>query len=169
MILRKGGEEIRSVEAWFTHAPPRGGRHQWRDGRSAKELARAWCPDGGGAMVPPEIAGLFAMQGTLAQLELEWAEPEARVYFDRLPGEPRNTDLAAVGVAGQLRVALSIEAKADEPFGPPVVHELSAAALQVAHDESRGKLNRILSLADALLSVRGGGELYEEAHRPATA
>lgn len=158
MRIVKNDQEIRSVEEWFRHAPPRGGQIQWRDGRSAKELAKAWCPEGAVPGVPLEISELLTTQVALDSLELEWVEPEARVHFDNVPGEPRNADLVAVGEVGQLRVALSVEAKADEPFGQAVVVELSAAVHRVAHDEGRGKLNRILKLADALFSPRRGGE-----------
>jgi hypothetical protein len=36
------GGEIASMWSWFASAPPKGGERQWKDGRSAKELARAW-------------------------------------------------------------------------------------------------------------------------------
>ena len=37
--------------------------------------------------------------------------------FDGIRGEPRNTDLAIVGTSQSGKVAISIEAKADESFG----------------------------------------------------
>ncbi len=46
--IEKGNQEIRSVDDWFRLAPPKRGEHHWQDGRSAKELARAYfCNDGG--------------------------------------------------------------------------------------------------------------------------
>lgn len=142
MNLRKGNIEIRSVEDWFAHAPPRGRSLHWSDGRSAKELARARCSAASGPEVPPEIQSLFASKVELTGFIAEWGEPEARVRFDSVSGEPRNTDLVLVGASGARGVAVSVEAKADESFGPLVVEELSLAAQRVAQDEVRGKLNR---------------------------
>ena len=38
-----GDTRITSVETWRAHAAPKGGDVQWVEGRSAKELAKAWC------------------------------------------------------------------------------------------------------------------------------
>jgi len=46
MRIHKSGHEIRSVEDWFKYAPPKKGELQWKDKRSAKELAQSWFRDG---------------------------------------------------------------------------------------------------------------------------
>jgi len=98
-ILSKGGEAILSVDDWFAKAPPKQGARHWKDNRSAKELAKSWFR--GPHPTPPEELFLFL----------------------RFGGEQRNTDLLVVGTAGPQRVAISIEAKADEPFGDQLVGE----------------------------------------------
>ena len=47
--------QITTVDEWLEWAGPLGGEKQWADGRSAKEVAKAWCrPDGKvGWMDPP--------------------------------------------------------------------------------------------------------------------
>ncbi len=53
--------------------------------------------------------------------------PEHRMLFDSHGGEPRNADLAFVGETPTGKVAVTIEAKADEPFGATVSETLAAA------------------------------------------
>lgn len=53
--IAKNGQLITSVDDWFRHAPPKGGADHWRDGRSAKELARAWI-ESGSVAVPDELS-----------------------------------------------------------------------------------------------------------------
>ena len=40
MILKKHAKDIVDVESWKRHCPPKKGDIQWREGRSAKELAK---------------------------------------------------------------------------------------------------------------------------------
>lgn len=42
-MIGSAASEITSVESWRPHAAPRGGDRHWVDGRSVKELAKAWC------------------------------------------------------------------------------------------------------------------------------
>jgi hypothetical protein len=55
--------------------------------------------------------------------------PEARIFFDRLGGEPRNADLALREEGADGPVAVTVEAKADEPFGAR--HEANARDLDL--------------------------------------
>ena len=76
LILRsQDGKPIQSVDDWFRFAPPKRGAEQWRDGRSAKELARAWfrCPE---ASPPAELNRLLASHPALNGLVVEEAVPE---------------------------------------------------------------------------------------------
>ena len=68
LILRsQDGKPIRSVEDWFRFAPPKRGAEQWRDGRSAKELARAWfrCPE---ASPPAELNRLLRIDAAASRI-----------------------------------------------------------------------------------------------------
>ena len=103
------------------------GSKHWQDGRSAKELAKAFCAPGVPA-VPTELLDLFASSGQLSAVQLTQAWPEHKIRLDSFFGETRNADLAAVGTGNRGAVAVTIEAKADEPFGPTIAHALAAAS-----------------------------------------
>jgi hypothetical protein len=121
-ILSKCGEPILSVDDWFAKAPPKQGARHWKDYRSAKELAKSWfrAPN----PTPPEELLLFLLRAFPAtDLALTDGYPERIIALDRFGGEQRNTDLLVVGSVGSQKVAISIEAKADEPFGDQLVGE----------------------------------------------
>lgn len=116
MRMHKNGE-IHSVEDWFAEAPPKRGIRQWADGRSAKELARAWFPAPGEAHMPEELQTLLDSRPETRQARLAEGEPERVTVFDRCGGEGRNADLVFWGSAPGGRLVACVEAKADEPFG----------------------------------------------------
>src|SRR5690242_18158161 len=148
MQIRVAGQAIQTVEDWFRLAPPRGRERQWKDGYSAKELARAWCPPSG-VCVPSGLVNLLASNATLGAVLLEEAEPEVRVAIDDLPGEPRNADLVALGRAGDTRVAVSVEAKAAEPFGDYVKDVLRRADALIAEGDRTNVPQRVQALSQA--------------------
>jgi len=53
MSVAKNGVTIRTIEDWEKLAPPKSKIH-WKDGRSAKEVARAWL-EVSDPELPPEI------------------------------------------------------------------------------------------------------------------
>jgi len=109
--------EMRSIDDWFAQAPPKRGIKQWVDGRSAKELARAWFPVAGNPQVPAEIISLLESREETCGIVFEVGEPERVTVFDDCGGEGRNADLVVWGRGRHGNVLLSIEGKADEPFG----------------------------------------------------
>jgi len=80
--------------------------------------------------------------------------PEHRVPFDDLPGEPRNADVVAVGDDRNGRLAINIEAKADEPFDQYVRDILLSVARRIAADEPTNSVKRIQNLAHSILPPR---------------
>jgi hypothetical protein len=116
IIESKAGERIRSVKDWFRCAPP---KRQWRDSRSAKELAKAWCGDGA-ASTPAGFLALLRSHELTRELVLERGIPEYVTQLDDIPGEGRNNDMVLIAMAGDRRVIVTVEAKADESFGPQV-------------------------------------------------
>jgi hypothetical protein len=116
--IHKGGHEIRSIDDWFEYAPPKMGARHWKDGRSAKELARSWVRKGY-AFPPEEIRELLeaAFNGEITFHE---AKPECVIELDDFPGENRNCDLVLLLGIGQ-RMVVNVEAKADEPFGDDTI------------------------------------------------
>ncbi len=134
---------------------------QWRAGFSAHALAHCWEQAQG---FPPEVAGVFAQSAIPAfeHLELLLAFPEYRVP---LPGgaRPSQNDLfvLARGGDGQL-VAIMVEGKVAEPFGPTL------GEWQAAESPGRRKrlafLTALLGLGDVPDYIR-----YQLLHRTASA
>jgi hypothetical protein len=150
MRLSAGTLSIRSIDDWYKLAPPKGGDRQWKDGRSAKELARAWCA-AGEPCAPTVIGQLLSPLLSTEQLAACDGWPEHQIPIDDLPGEPPNIDLALVGDGHHGRTAVCIEAKADEPFDDDVLSLLNAAVVKIARDERTGAVERLQRLAERIL------------------
>jgi hypothetical protein len=159
MILYAKGRSITSASEWFASAPPKGKERHWKPYRSALELARAWCEPFERADPPAEIRTLLESHPLSDGADLEGAEgwAELRVRIDDLPGEPRNTDVAFVaslprrGEGAPRRMAVSIEAKADESFGPRFAGAVRAAEARRASGKASNGDARARALATALL------------------
>ena len=149
-IIGKDGNPILSVDGWYAGAPPKGGAAHWVTGRSARELAAAWCGSQG-PCVPAEIEQLLRSHPDLETLIIERALPEHQIRFDDQPGEPRNADLAIEARDGKGLVAITIEGKADESFDRPVTAVLQSAVKRIAADEKTGAVRRVEYLSEALL------------------
>jgi hypothetical protein len=151
MRLCKGSSDIQSVDDWFQLAPPKKGALQWRDGRSAKELAKAWCGRKNHPSPPEEFLRLLAPLVSADQLADAVGWPEHQIPIDDLPGEPPNIDLAIVSDGKLGRTAICVEAKADEPFGEYALAKHDAATKQIEKGVKTGGLKRLLHLEDNLL------------------
>jgi len=92
LCLQKNGSEIKSVDDWFKFAPPKKGLYHWKDGRSAKELAKAWFPAEGNPIVPDELQALLESRDETRGIAFEQGEPERVILFDTC-GEGRHADL----------------------------------------------------------------------------
>ena len=122
------GHEITDLTSWFEHAPPAKGAEHWKDYRSAKELARAWCRYGV-IRVPDELTMLFCKRVETRGFRAEQAVAEMEIHFDEFGG-PRNADLALWDrpkSKSSKGIAVTVEAKADESFGPTVGQHLAHA------------------------------------------
>lgn len=154
--IRKNGVEIRTLEEWAEYAPPKSNT-QWVDGRSAKELARAWLGAGLGK-APEEVSAALRTHAAFGPIQ-EWsAEPEAKLRFDQFPGEPSNADLAVCAEDRHGLLLIVVEAKADEPFGEMVQHVLADAIEEKIKNERSNRLARVEQLAGALFHPRNRGE-----------
>ncbi|MGR3721723.1 DUF6946 family protein [Abyssibius alkaniclasticus] len=127
---------------------------QWKRGYSAMAAALAWEAATG---MPPEIDALFR-GGT----ELLLAIPEHKVA---LPGGRRESqcDVFALARIGDETIAIAVEAKVNEPFGPTVGEWL--------HNASDGKTARIDFICKllGLNSPPPEGLRYQLFHRTAAA
>jgi hypothetical protein len=124
--FHKKNVEIRSVEDWFRLAPPKKGSKQWKDGRSAKELAKRWFPTKGRPKLPEELAKLLNSHPDLRGTLINEGIPEHKVELDGFPGETRNADLVLLGKKDDKVVCISVEAKADEEFDRIIDAKLKA-------------------------------------------
>jgi hypothetical protein len=158
--IEKSNQEIRSIDDWFRLSPPKRGEYHWKDGRSAKELARAYFRHDGPS-IPEELADLLApLLPTGSPIPCA-AYPEHKVAIDELEGEPPNIDLAlAFGEAGRSAVAACVEGKADEPFGDPVSIVLTDTVARIARDERTGVVTRVQRLLEALLPSWSPGQAH---------
>lgn len=152
MTLTKDGKPVVDLDDWERRAGPKR-RDQWVDDRSAKELARCWLAVTGPAL-PREIEATLASHPAFGRVCAWEAEPEAQLHFDDLPGEPRNADLAI-----QLRdelgdFVMTVEGKADEPFGATVAETLAAAVERKLENPASQGVRRVEQLAASLFGRR---------------
>ena len=151
--VEKNGRRLLTLEEWRAHAPPKGKDRHWKDGRSAKESAKSWLA--AAPSIPVEIAETLSSHHEIGSL-CEWrAEPEARVRFDKFPGEPSNLDILLVGRDENGPIVVAVEAKADEPFGLKVSKRLSDARswLQANPRPRSNRVKRIEQLLAALFGA----------------
>ncbi|SRR5712692_8093470 len=83
----------------------------WKEGYSAMALAQCWeaYKDRG---CPPEI------DKALFPVSIYLAIPEFKVYLPPITGHPSQTDLFVLGAEAEGLVAISVEGKVNETFGP---------------------------------------------------
>lgn len=154
----KRNAPIRTLDEWLAHAPPTGGKAQWVDCKSAKELARAWCPPGAPPAVPAELAALVDSHADLKGTAFQRGWPERRVTFDARKGGRRVSDLVVLGEGSKGRVALSVEAKADETFDTTLATKRAQADQRKANGKNSNLVERVDGLIEALLpAVRRQG------------
>ncbi len=151
MHLHRGGDAIRSLDDWRKIAPPKGKDRHWKDGRSAKELARAWAGGPIGPAPPQDLVKLLNRYEAFRGVTILEAIPEDRLPFDDRAGEPRNSDLTLICKAAHGPVVISVEAKADEPLGGTVRAAKAAAEARIANGERSNGAARAEWLTNVLL------------------
>lgn len=110
MIIRIAGDKqtITTVDEWFKAAPPKGEKTQWKEGRSAMEMARF--------AVSKEFPAFILRLTKWAGIDDQYykCEPEAKTSFEKGMGisGPRNHDLLMVGDNS----IIGVEAKVSESF-----------------------------------------------------
>lgn len=149
MPIVKVGHIISTLRDWETHAGPKSAG-QWVDGRSAKEVARAWLA-GSGRQLPVEVENALKGNKNFGAIQRWIAEPEARLRFDDFAGEPRNSDLAVHIQDTSGGYILAVEAKADEPFGDTVMKTTESAKARLETNPRSNGLKRVRQLKSAIL------------------
>jgi len=152
--FHKNGSVIRSVDDWLQFAPPKKGLRQWKDGRSAKELAKSWFPQPGAPQIPADLISLLYSHSDLINTEILEGTPEHKIPLDNFGGETRNADLVLTGKRGNSKVSINIEAKADEPYDQTVANKLRTVK------NPRSKISdRIDLLCQALFGAKPESDL----------
>jgi len=144
-IVSRRGKPILSVEEWGVEAKPAKAEH-WQDGRSAKELAKAWISGRG----PAALISLLDRQPATAGFRIECAVAEAQTAFDRWPGGKRNHDLLVNGQAAGGRTVIGLEGKADESFGQTLTSYMAGAMRRIDRNEATNAPQRLKELTVAL-------------------
>ncbi len=144
-----GGAQVLSFEDRESFGmPPRRKAKQWKAGRSACELARSWTPSGL-PQVPNDLKETFNSNPLTLGLIVESGTIEHETVLPFGPRGPRCHDLLLHARSGERKVMISIEGKADEPFGGTVFKELRRARLRPKTNFPR----RLQWLTHSLLGV----------------
>lgn len=117
VLRRRDGRPILDWQDW--EAPKED--YQWKAGRSAMELARAWFTSPA-PIVPKELRDLLASHSLTMGVRIEEGYPELMTPLPER-GEGRNHDLVLRGKSGGTRTTICVEAKVDEPFGDQSVED----------------------------------------------
>lgn len=136
------------IDKWDGWSRPKSD-YQWKRGRSAMELARAWfrTPK---STAPDEFTALLESAEVTRGLAIKGGRPE---LVTPLPerGEGRNHDLWLTATTIHGKVTVCVEAKADEPFGDRLGKQIVTA-------RKRQPQTRVAERARALLTLLFGGD-----------
>ncbi|MBR5309084.1 MAG: hypothetical protein IKU43_09950 [Clostridia bacterium] len=130
MKLKNNG--IHNLETWKKLAPPMGGDKQWKEGRSAMELARYMTADY--PAVPSEIEDLL-VGFTDSDSEFDWSAEYVTSFAKHGLGRGE-------GLMYNSDIVIGIEGKADESFGSQTIGE----ALKNASDNKLTRINGMLGM-----------------------
>lgn len=120
MIQSDEGMKITSIDEWFAYSPPVKGAIQWKDGRSAKELAKAWFKTSE-VQMSDELISLLQTHPTTNGFQMEVGIPEKETVLDDFRGSGRNHDMVLIGKTDSERILIAIEAKTDESLGERIL------------------------------------------------
>lgn len=147
----KPHNHIESLNEWFVKCPPTGKEKQWKDGRSAKETAKHWV-----YTIPQPFKEILKHWN----LKFNVCSPEHISTFDSNGGNGRNHDLLIVAEnENREPVVISIESKADEPFGDTISDTINAAEERLKKSPNSKGLERIKELRIALFGKEDDSQL----------
>jgi len=95
--------------------------------------------------VPSELTTTLDTCGALRGFKLATLRPEHETKLDAY-GRGRQHDAVVYGLAGGRRVALCIEAKADETFGKTIAEELASGQAKLSNGKNTNIVKRIHGL-----------------------
>jgi hypothetical protein len=132
------GRRLETLADWRAYGGPVSGRH-WAEGRSGRELARAWI-EGDAAT---QVTSLLTSAPALGGLVLDRGIAEKETRFDDIRGGPRHHDLLVIGRAPSGTVVIGVEGKADEPFDEPLDAWVMRAEARSARSRAPERLDRL--------------------------
>lgn len=153
-MIHKDKQPIVDLADWERRAGPRS-ESQWKDGRSAKEVARHWLA--ASPLLPTDVTAVLNSHPDFGPPVLWSAEPEVRLPIDGRRGELRNTDLLLTGSDSRGEFVIAVEAKADEPFDRLVGEVMHDGIERLAGVPQSGGVARIADLVASLLPIAPTG------------
>lgn len=78
-------QPITSLDEWYSNCPPAKGKDHWKDGRSAKELAKDWINNKG-----KDLERLLGSTSEFSEITFKMASPEFQSKFDEFKGNGAN-------------------------------------------------------------------------------
>jgi hypothetical protein len=132
------GRRIATLADWRDRGGPVSAR-QWAEGRSARELARAWIEED----AETQVTSLLTTVPDLGGLVLDRGIAEKETRFDDIRGGPRHHDLLVIGRAPSGTVVIGVEAKADEPFDEPLDAWVTRARARSERSRAPERLDRL--------------------------
>ena len=139
-LFSNDGRRIETVEDWRDRGDPARGR-EWAEGRSARELARAWVERDAANRVSALLTSLPAFAG----LVLDRGVTEKPTRFDDLPGDPHRHDLLVTGRSPAGPVVIGVRSRADEPFDDPLDAWITRARALAEPASAPARLDRLTS------------------------
>jgi hypothetical protein len=143
---------VSSVSDWFTEWKPQMGLRHWQDGKSAKELAKAWFPRDRGAEVPPGFLSLMRSSPVTSGLTIQSVTGEVKIPLDKGRARARHADLVLKCEAHNTPILIHIEAKCDEEFAQTCEDRWESALRKEGPDSALP--NRMSRLCHLLFGTR---------------
>jgi hypothetical protein len=144
------GRRIQSFADWRDHGGPVSGR-EWAEGRSTRELARAWTEGD----AEEQVTALLTLGSEFGGLVLDHGVADKETRFDDLPGAARRHDLLVIGRAPNGPVVIGVEGRSDEPLDEPL-------DAWVTREQARSERSRAAERLDRLTITFFGTRLDED-------
>jgi hypothetical protein len=131
----KDFKEIDSLDKWLKLCSPKGGLKQWKDGFSAKEMAKFWLDEKKSKDFQKFVQKIFP--------DFDYIIPEYKSCFDNYKS-PRKHDLFIAEKNN--KAIITIEGKVNEPFGNSFEKEFIANIAEKANEPKSKKMDRMINL-----------------------
>jgi len=149
-LFSNDGRRIVTFADWRDHGGPVSSR-DWAEGRSGRELARAWTEGD----AEQRVTALLTLAPDFGGLVLDRGIANKETRFDDRPGGWRRHDLLVIGRAANGTSVIGVEGKSDEPLDEPLDAWL-------ARELSRSEDSRAEEQLDTLTTAFFGTRLHDD-------